>query len=87
MSGTLSASNVVVRFYHADNCLYVRRELRNRTADAIMARGVQLPDLFDALPAEEAQREFYRELETMRVLALKLLAQEQPTAQAVHVPA
>jgi hypothetical protein len=82
MSGTLSASDALARFYHADNCLYVRKELRNRTADTIMARGVQLPDLFDALPAEEAQREFYRELETMRVLALKLLTEEQITDQA-----
>ena len=38
-----------------------------------MSHGVQLPDLFDCLPTEEAQREFYHELETMRSLCLKLL--------------
>jgi hypothetical protein len=72
-SGVMSATAAVARFYHAENCLYVRQHLRNRWADAIMSRGVQLPDLFDALPAEEAQREFYHELEIMRALCLKLL--------------
>ena len=28
----------------------------------VMSRGVQLPDLFESLPAEEAQREFLHEL-------------------------
>jgi hypothetical protein len=72
-SGTLSVTEAIERFYHADNCLYVRNHLRNREANAIMSHGVQLPDLFDCLPAEEAQREFYHELETMRALCLKLL--------------
>jgi hypothetical protein len=31
--------------------------------DEIMSRGVQLPDLFEALSAEEAHREFQHELE------------------------
>lgn len=87
MSGALSASDTLARFYHADNCLYVRRALGNRTADAIIARGVRLPDLFDVLPAEEAQREFYQELETMRVLALKLLAQQQPSDRTSRIAA
>jgi len=72
-SGTLSVTEAIERFYHADNCLYVRKHLRNREANAIMSHGVQLPDLFDCLPPEEAQREFYHELETMRALCLKLL--------------
>ncbi len=72
-SGTLSATEAIERFYHADNCLYVRKHLRNREANAIMSRGVQLPDLFECLPAEAAQREFYHELETIRALCLKLL--------------
>jgi hypothetical protein len=72
-SGVISATAAVARFYHAENCLYVRQRLRNRWADAIMSHGVQLPDLFAALPAEEAQREFYHELEIMRSLCLKLL--------------
>ena len=72
-SGVLSATEAIQRFYHADNCLYVRKHLKNNLANAIMSHGVQLPDLFDCLPAEEAQREFFHELETIRSLCLKLL--------------
>jgi len=43
--------------YLGDNCLFVRKHLRNKIVDEIMSRGVQLTDLFDTLPAEEAQRE------------------------------
>jgi hypothetical protein len=77
LSGTLSVTEAIERFYHAENCFYVRKQLRNRTADAIMSHGVQLPDLFDMLPAEEAQREFFHELERIRTLCLKLLEQER----------
>jgi hypothetical protein len=38
-----------------------------------MSHGVQLPDLFEVLPPEEAHREFQRELATIRSLCLKLL--------------
>ena len=72
-SGVISATESIQRFYHADNCLYVRKHLRSKQANAIMSHGVQLPDLFDCLPAEEAQREFFHELETIRSLCLKLL--------------
>ena len=72
-SGILSATESIQRFYNVDNCLYVRKHLRSKQANAIMSHGVQLPDLFDCLPAEEAQREFFHELETIRSLCLKLL--------------
>ena len=72
-SGVLSATEAVQHFYNADNCLYARKRLRNREANAIMSHGVQLPDPFDSLSPEEAQREFCHELETMRSLCLKLL--------------
>ena len=85
VSGTLSVAEAVERFYHAENCLYVRKQLHNRTADAIMSRGVQLPDLFDALPAEEAQRELYHELELIRTLCLKLLDAERTQNRAIQV--
>jgi hypothetical protein len=42
-----------------------------------MSHGVQLPDLFESLPAEEARREFYRELEIIRTLSLKLLGEHR----------
>lgn len=72
-NGLMSAADAPRLFYHADNCLFVRKHLRDKTADEIMSRGVQLSDLFEALPADEAQREFQHELATMRVLCLKLL--------------
>jgi hypothetical protein len=73
-SGIVSASEAIRLFYNAKNCLYVKEHLRSKKADAIMSHGVQLPDLFEALPADEASREFFRELETMRSLCMSLLA-------------
>ena len=72
-SGALSATEAIQRFYHADNCRYVKEHLCSKEANAIMSHGVQLPDLFDCLPAEEAQCEFFHEIETIRSLCLKLL--------------
>ena len=79
-SGVLSPTEAVERLYHADNCLYVQKHFRKREANAIMSHGVQLPDLFEALPAEEARREFYHELETIRILCLKLLGERRTRA-------
>jgi hypothetical protein len=78
--GLLSASDALRVFFHTENCLFVRKHLRDKTADAVMSHGVQLPDLFEALPTAEAQREFQRELATMRSLCLKLLEQKQLVA-------
>ena len=75
--GLLSATEALRVFFHADNCLFVRKHLRDKTAEAVMNHGVQLPDLFEALPMAEAQRECQRELAIMRALCLKLLAQKQ----------
>jgi hypothetical protein len=80
VGGAMTASNAVELFFHADNCLFVRKQLRQKTADEIMSRGVQLPDIFDALPAEETQQEFQRELAAMRLLCLKLLGDMQLAA-------
>lgn len=74
--GTATASGAVELFFHADNGLFVRKTLRQKVADEIMSRGVQLPDIFEALSAEEAQQEFQRELAAMRSLGLKLLELE-----------
>src|SRR4051794_15223484 len=64
--GMIAATDAVRIFFHADNCLFVWKVLRDKTADRIMSHGVQLPDLFSVLPPEEAHREFQRELATMR---------------------
>ena len=78
--GLLSATDALRVFFHAENCLFVRKQLRHKLADAIMSHGVQLPDLFEALATAEAQREFQRELATMRALCLRLLEQKQLVA-------
>ena len=72
-SGVVSPTEAVERFYHAENCLYVQKHFRQKAAHTLMSHGVQLPDLFESLAAEEAQREFYHELEIMRSLCLQLL--------------
>src|SRR5215813_4380247 len=76
-SGALSSTEALERFYHADNCLYVQKHFRQQEANVIMSHGVQLPDLFECLPAEEARREFYHELEIIRSFCLKLLAKRR----------
>ena len=71
--GLISASDAVRSVYNADNCLFIRKRFRKELPDRIMSHGVQLPDLFDALPGEVAYREFKHELSTMRSLCLKIL--------------
>src|SRR5437899_1521802 len=78
--GLMSASDAVRCFFHADNCLWIRKRFRKSLADQIMSHGVQLPDLFEALSAEEAHREFQRELAAMRTLCLKLLEERTRAA-------
>jgi hypothetical protein len=81
-SGALGATDAVRWFYNAENCLFVRKQLKSKTADAVMSHGVQLPDLFDCLSPAEAQRQFTRELEEIRQLCLKLLAPGRLSARA-----
>jgi hypothetical protein len=79
-NGLMSATEAISHFYFADNCLFVRKTLKDKTADRIMSHGVQLPDLFDGLPIENAQREFLHELATMRGLCLQLLESRRRVA-------
>lgn len=79
-SGMLSASEALYAFFHADNCLFVRRFLSSKRADEFMSHGVQLADLFDILPLDEAQREYQRELAAMRAQCLRLLESERMPA-------
>ena len=72
-NGSMSATDAIYSFYNADNCLYARKHLKNKLANRLMGHGVQLPDLFDILPAEEAQQAFLHELAAMRLLCLKLI--------------
>lgn len=79
-AGTISATDAIRLFFHAENCFFVHHKLRDQHADAIMSHGVQLPDLFDILSPREAQREFQRELATMRAICLTLLGEKQLAA-------
>jgi hypothetical protein len=79
-AGHVSAAEAMRIFFNADNCLFVRKGLKQKIADQIMSRGVQLPDLVDFVPAEDAQKEFHYELASMRSLALKLLEKQRVAA-------
>ena len=79
-NGLVSATDVVQVFFDAENCLFVRKQLKVKAAEEIMSHGVQLADLFDALPADQAQREFNRELAMIRNLCLRLLKQRRSAA-------
>jgi len=79
-NGLISSTEALKIFFNAENCLFVRQQLREKMADEIMSRGVQLPDLFEALPTEEAHREFQRELAMMHSLCLKLLEEKRMVA-------
>ncbi len=79
-NGLVSAAEASRLFFHAENCLFVRKIMRDKTADEIMSRGVQLSDLFELLPTEEVQREFQHELTIMRMLCLRLLEKRHRVA-------
>jgi hypothetical protein len=79
-NGLMSVTDALRLFFHAENCLFVRKQLKEKIVDEIMSHGAQLPDLFEALPAEEAQREFQREVTTIHSLCLKLLEDKQIAA-------
>lgn len=72
-SGTIAAEEGVVRFYHAQNRVYVRRSLKNPLCDEIMSRGTQLPEIMGSLSPARARRQFSKELEEMRKLCITLL--------------
>jgi hypothetical protein len=78
--GSMTATEALRHFFHAQNCLFVQKALQEKLADELMSRGVQLPDLFDALPGEEAQRAFQRELSVMHSLCLQLLEMQRIAA-------
>lgn len=79
-NGLMSTTDAVRLFFNAENCLFVRKSLGEKLADEVMSHGVQLPDLLEALPTDEANREFHRELATIRSLCLKLLEERRLAA-------
>jgi hypothetical protein len=79
-AGVLSATDAVEDFFNGDNCFFVDQMLHHDAANEIMSRGVQLADLFDALPHDAAQREFQSELTSIRAQCLALLRTERLAA-------
>ena len=79
-SGTISASKAVEFFFHAENCLFVRKTLKCKNVDRIMSHGVQLHDIFETLSPEQAQQEFQRELVVIHGFCLDLLNSNQIAA-------
>jgi hypothetical protein len=76
-AGSMTPTEAIRTFFHGKNCRFVRSKLRDKRADEVMGRGVQLADLFDALPLEEAHREFQHELVAMKSLCHELLDAER----------
>lgn len=72
-SEAMELTEATVAFFNGENCLWVHRQLKCAAADEIMSRGVQLADLFDVLPPAKAKVEYFKELEAIRRLCVKLL--------------
>ena len=78
--GPLSPADAVRIFFNAENCLFVRKHLKEQNAEEIMSRGVQLTDLSEALPRKRAHDELLRELKRMRLFSLNILEQKRLAA-------
>src|SRR5687767_6296827 len=79
-SGSLTPTQAVQAFFHGKNIRFVKSTLNNKRASEVMGRGVQLADLFDAMPVEEAHREFQHELQALKTLCHELLEAERAAA-------
>jgi intracellular sulfur oxidation DsrE/DsrF family protein len=80
VAGSLTPTEAVHVYFHGKNIRFVKSKLRDDRASEIMGRGVQLADLFDAMPVEEAHREFQHELHAMKALCYSLLEVERAAA-------
>ena len=78
--GILAPAEAVRIFFNAENCEFVREELAEENADEIMSRGVQLPDIFEAVAPDNANQEFQNELTIIRSLSLGILQHERVAA-------
>lgn len=79
-NGVLSPAHAVAICFHAENCRFVGSVLDCADAEEVMGRGSQLVDLFEALPPEEANREYATEVAAMRNLCLAILGRERLVA-------
>lgn len=79
-NGLLSPTEAIGIFFNSENCRFVRERMPCKAADEVMGRGVQLPDLLEALSAEESHKEFQREIAAIRRLCLGLLDEHRLVA-------
>ena len=80
VAGSLNSTQAVNAYFHGKNIRFVKAKLGDERAVEIMGRGVQLADLFDSMPVEEAHREFQHELQAMKSLCYELLEAERAAA-------
>src|SRR5438874_5065955 len=80
VAGSLNPTQAVNAFFHGKNVRFVKTKLDDDRAAEIMGHGVQLADLFDAMPVEEAHRERSEELQAMKSLCYELLEAERAAA-------
>jgi hypothetical protein len=71
--GAVSPTRAAKQFFTSKNSQFVKTKLGEKNAVEVMGRGLQLLALCDAIPAEEAHREFQRELRRMKALCHALL--------------
>lgn len=79
-SGSMTPTEATANYFHGKNVRFVKLNLSNKRAAEVMGRGLQLSDLFDAMPVEEAHREFQHELRAMKALCHQLLEVERVAA-------
>jgi hypothetical protein len=79
-SGSITPTESIQSFFHAKNIRFAKAKLGDQRAVEILGRGTQLGDLFDALPLEDAHREFQHELQAMKALCYALLDAERAVA-------
>jgi hypothetical protein len=80
VAGSMTPTQAIHAFFHGKNVQFVKSKLGNRRAIEIMGRGIQLADLFDAMPMEESPREYQHELQAMKTLCNELLEAERAAA-------
>jgi hypothetical protein len=75
--GALSPDESLSVFFNFENCHFVQKSVKNKTANEIMGQGLQLGDILSVLPAPENQKAFRRAIEDIRGRCLQLIEQRQ----------
>lgn len=78
--GLLDTESAIPFFFHADNALFVRKEMRDKLAADVIGRGLQLSDLFTVLEPADANRALREQLAAMRAACRSLLGKAKLAA-------